>query len=184
MDVVDLGVVEYAEAWELQRSLARMSRPGHAPVLFSFEHPPTITLGRRSEPESRRADDVDVAIVEVVLGGQVDLRRAGQLVLRPDPRPRRGTARTCRGDPPRAGEALTRTLAAFRRGDDIDGLTGVWLTAAAERSRRWDPHPQVGDDPRYALNVDLDPALFTQWITACGLDGYAFTTTAKELGRR
>jgi lipoyl(octanoyl) transferase len=35
----------------------------------------------------------------------------------------------------------------------------------------------------YALNVDLDPAPFTDWITACGLDGAAFTTIARELGR-
>ena len=35
----------------------------------------------------------------------------------------------------------------------------------------------------YALNVDLDPAPFTQWITACGLDGAMFTSMARELGR-
>ena len=41
----------------------------------------------------------------------------------------------------------------------------------------------MGDDAGYALNVGLDPAPFTEWITACGLDGYAFTTMARELGR-
>jgi lipoyl(octanoyl) transferase len=35
----------------------------------------------------------------------------------------------------------------------------------------------------YALNVDLDPAPFTEWITACGLEDAAFTTIARELGR-
>ena len=35
----------------------------------------------------------------------------------------------------------------------------------------------------YALNVDLDPAPFTEWITACGLDDAAFTTMAHELER-
>jgi lipoyl(octanoyl) transferase len=35
----------------------------------------------------------------------------------------------------------------------------------------------------YALNVDLDPAPFTEWITACALDDAAFTTMARELGR-
>jgi lipoate-protein ligase B len=33
----------------------------------------------------------------------------------------------------------------------------------------------------YALNVDLDPAPFTEWITACGLEDAAFTTMAREL---
>src|SRR3712207_7409750 len=36
----------------------------------------------------------------------------------------------------------------------------------------------------YALNVDLDPAPFTEWITACGLEDAAFTTMARELGRQ
>jgi lipoyl(octanoyl) transferase len=35
----------------------------------------------------------------------------------------------------------------------------------------------------YALNVDLDPAPFTDWITACGLEDAAFTTMARELDR-
>jgi lipoate-protein ligase B len=35
----------------------------------------------------------------------------------------------------------------------------------------------------YALNVDLDPAPFTEWITACGLDDAAFTTMSRELSR-
>ncbi|MGB2952261.1 MAG: hypothetical protein WBB74_02575, partial [Gaiellaceae bacterium] len=35
----------------------------------------------------------------------------------------------------------------------------------------------------YALNVDLDTAPFTDWITACGLDDAAFTTMAVELDR-
>ena len=35
----------------------------------------------------------------------------------------------------------------------------------------------------YALNVDLDPAPFTEWITACGLEDAMFTTMARELGR-
>ena len=35
----------------------------------------------------------------------------------------------------------------------------------------------------YALNVDLDPAPFTEWITDCGLEDASFTTIARELGR-
>ncbi len=35
----------------------------------------------------------------------------------------------------------------------------------------------------YALNVDLDSAPFTEWITACGLEDASFTTMARELGR-
>ena len=35
----------------------------------------------------------------------------------------------------------------------------------------------------YALNVDLDPSPFTDWITACGLEDATFTTIARELDR-
>ena len=35
----------------------------------------------------------------------------------------------------------------------------------------------------YALNVDLDPAPFSDWITACGLEEASFTTVAHELDR-
>ena len=35
----------------------------------------------------------------------------------------------------------------------------------------------------YALNVDLDPAPFSDWITACGLEDAAFTALGHELGR-
>jgi lipoate-protein ligase B len=35
----------------------------------------------------------------------------------------------------------------------------------------------------YALNVDLDPAPFTQWITACGLEDAQFTSMSAELDR-
>ncbi len=35
----------------------------------------------------------------------------------------------------------------------------------------------------YALNVNLDPAPFTQWITACGLEDAQFTSMEAELGR-
>ena len=41
----------------------------------------------------------------------------------------------------------------------------------------------MGDDHGYALNVDLDTAPFTGWITACGLEDAMFTTIARELGR-
>ena len=34
---------------------------------------------------------------------------------------------------------------------------------------------------RLRANVDLDPAPFTEWITACGLEDAQFTTMAREL---
>ena len=97
MDVVDLGIVDYREAWDLQRTVAAEVAAGTRPdtVLF-LEHPPTITLGRRSEPDELHVPDgVDVAIVEVDRGGKSTYHAPGSARLLPDPRP----------DPPRPGRA-------------------------------------------------------------------------------
>jgi lipoyl(octanoyl) transferase len=186
VDVVDLGVVEYREAWELQRSLAADVATGTRPdtVLF-LEHPPTITLGRRSEPEELHVPDgAAVAIVEVDRGGKSTYHAPGQLVCYPIldlTRHGQDVKKYCRD----LEEALTRTLAAFSLdATTFDGLTGVWLDRPPRKIASIGIHIHKWVTTHgYALNVDLDPAPFTQWITACGLDGYAFTTMAKELGR-
>ena len=81
--------------------------------------------------------------------------------------------------------ALAKTLDAFSlESTTFDGLTGVWLDRPPRKIASIGIHIHKWVTTHgYALNVDLDPAPFTQWITACGLDGYAFTTMARELGR-
>jgi len=82
-------------------------------------------------------------------------------------------------------EALIVTLAKLGvAGERIDGLTGVWLTRPPRKIASIGIHISKWVTTHgYALNVDLDPAPFTQWITACGLEDAAFTTIARELGR-
>lgn len=82
-------------------------------------------------------------------------------------------------------QALIATLAAVGlEGERIDGLTGVWLTSPPRKIASIGVHiSRWVTTHGYALNVDLDPAPFTQWITACGLEDAAFTTVARELGR-
>jgi lipoyl(octanoyl) transferase len=153
-------------------------------VLF-LEHPATITLGRRSEPgELHVPDDAEVEVVEVDRGGKSTYHAPGQLVCYPIldlTRHGQDVKRYCRD----LEEALIRTMAAF--GVDatrIEGLTGVWLESPPRKIASIGIHIHKWVTTHgYALNVDLDPAPFTQWITACGLDGYAFTSVARELGR-
>jgi lipoyl(octanoyl) transferase len=82
-------------------------------------------------------------------------------------------------------EALIRTLAKVDvEGERIEGLTGVWLTRPPRKIASIGIHiSRWVTTHGYALNIDLDPAPFTQWITACGLEDAAFTTIARELGR-
>jgi lipoyl(octanoyl) transferase len=80
-------------------------------------------------------------------------------------------------------EALIRTVEPFGvAAERIDGLTGVWLTRPPRKLASIGVHVSRWVTTHgYALNVDLDPAPFTEWITACGLDAQ-FTTIARELG--
>jgi lipoyl(octanoyl) transferase len=150
-----------------------------------LEHPPTITLGRRTEPgEVHVPPGADVEIVEVDRGGKSTFHGPGQLVCYPIfdlIRHGQDVRRYCRD----LEEALIRTVAAFGvEATRIDGLTGVWLASPPRKIASIGIHlTKWVSTHGYALNVDLDPAPFTDWITACGLDGYAFTSLAREVGR-
>jgi lipoyl(octanoyl) transferase len=184
--VIHLGVTEYNEALALQHSLAAKVAAGEAPdtVLF-LEHPPTITLGRRSEPgELHVPGGADVAIVEVDRGGKSTYHAPGQLVCYPIfdlTRHGQDVKRYCRD----LEEALIRTMGAFDvEATRIEGLTGVWLERPPRKIASIGIHlTKWVSTHGYALNVDLDPTPFTEWITACGLDGAMFTSMARELDR-
>ncbi|HEY4621016.1 MAG TPA: lipoyl(octanoyl) transferase LipB [Gaiellaceae bacterium] len=189
--LMSLGLVPYGEAFELQRSLAGAVSQGAIPETVVFlEHPPVVTIGRRTEAdrELHIPDSAEVEIAETDRGGKSTFHGPGQLVCYPilDLRNHGKDVKRYVRD---LEEALIRTLAAFGlEGVRYEGLTGVWMP------------PARGEGPRkiasigvrvsrwvtthgYALNVDLDPAPFTEWITACGLEDAQFTTMARELER-
>ena len=183
--LMSLGLVPYTEAWELQRSLAGAVSQGAIPdTVILLEHPPVITLGRRTdEGELHVPDGAAVEIVETDRGGKSTYHGPGQLVCYPIldlNRHGRDVKKYCRD----LEEALVKTLAAFSlRGERIEGLTGVWFTRPPRKVASIGVHiSRWVTTHGYALNVDLDPAPFTQWITACGLEDAAFTTIARELG--
>jgi len=189
--LLNLGLVPYRDAFDLQRSLAGGVSQGAIPETVIFlEHPPVITVGRRTETESELhvPETVEVEVVATDRGGKSTFHGPGQLVCYPIldlGNHGKDVKRYVRD----LEDALIRTLAAFGLdGERYDGLTGIWMP------------PSDGLGPRkiasigvhvtrwvtthgYALNVELDPAPFTEWITACGLEDAAFTTMARELDR-
>jgi lipoyl(octanoyl) transferase len=184
--VMNLGTIPYGEAWDLQRSLAAAVSQGAMPeTVVLLEHPPVVTLGRRTEEgELHVPEGAEVEIVETDRGGKSTYHGPGQLVCYPIlDLTRHGTdvKRYCRD----LEEALIRTLAPF--GLDatrIEGLTGIWLERPLRKIASIGIHVAKWITTHgYALNVDLDPEPFTQWITACGLEDARFTTIARELGR-
>jgi lipoyl(octanoyl) transferase len=183
---MNLGLVPYREAWDLQRSVAEAVSQGAIPdTILLLEHPPVVTLGRRTdEGELHIPEGADVELVETNRGGKSTFHGPGQLVCYPILDLRRhgqDVKRYCR----ELEEALIRTLARVGvTGERIEGLTGVWLTRPPRKIASIGIHVSKWVTTHgYALNVDLDPAPFTQWITACGLEDAAFTTIARELGR-
>ena len=185
-----LGFVPYDEAFALQRSLAGAVSQGAIPdTIVLLEHPPVVTIGRRTSAEELHLPDgIDVDVVETDRGGKSTFHGPGQLVCYPIldlARHGKDVKRYVRA----LEESIVQTISAFGlEGTRLDGLTGVWMP------------PRNGLGPRkiasigvhvsrwvtthgYALNVDLDPGPFTNWITACGLDDATFTTMALELGK-
>jgi lipoyl(octanoyl) transferase len=184
---MQLGQVPYREAWDLQRSLAGAVSQGAIPdtVLF-LEHPPVVTLGRRTDEsaELHIPEGAPVDVVETDRGGKSTYHAPGQLVCYPIfdlKRHGRDVKKYVRD----LEEALIQTVAAFDvSAERIDGLTGVWLTRPPRKIASIGVHVSRWVTTHgYALNVDLDPSPFTEWITACGLEDAMFTTMAREASR-
>jgi lipoyl(octanoyl) transferase len=183
---MQLDRVPYLEAWDLQRSVAAAVSSGELPdTVLLLEHPPVVTLGRRADPgELHIPEGAEVEIVETDRGGKSTYHGPGQLVCYPIfdlTRHGQDVKRYCRD----LEEALIRTMAPLGiEATRIEGLTGIWLEAPPRKVASIGIHISKWVTTHgYALNVDLDPAPFTEWITACGLEDAAFTTIARELGR-
>jgi len=184
--LLDAGLVPYREALELQQALAAaVSQRAIPETVVLLEHPPVVTTGRRTgEDEVHVPEEVDVEIVETNRGGKSTFHGPGQLVCYPIldlTRHGKDVKRYVRD----LERAIIATVAPFGlEALPIDGLTGVWLdrpprklASIGVRVSRW------VTTHGFALNVDLDPAPFTSWITACGLEDAQFTTISRELGR-
>ena len=147
---------------------------------------PVVTTGRRTEgaKELHIPAGADVELVETDRGGKSTYHAPGQLVCYPILDLHRH-GKDVKLYVRRLEEAIIRTLAPLGiEGTRIDGLTGVWLPSPPRKVASIGVHiSRWVTTHGYALNVDLDPAPFSDWITACGLEDAAFTTVARELGR-
>ena len=86
--VQDLGLLDYEQALTIQRERNQALIDGKAdPIIFLVEHPPVITLTRRSRP-NLLADEatlakLGVATAETDRGGDITYHGPGQLVVYP-----------------------------------------------------------------------------------------------------
>ena len=181
LDVRDLGLIPYAEAWKLQQELVAERKAGHAPdTLLLLEHPHVITLGRSAQRENILTIPPGVDLQETNRGGDVTYHGPGQLVgypifdlhgLRKDIAWYMRTIEDC----------LIQALAAFGiSAERLPGLTGVWvgkdkIAAMGVHLSRW------VTCHGFALNVNTDLSYFDA-IIPCGIRGHGVTSMKKVLG--
>jgi lipoyl(octanoyl) transferase len=180
LGIVQLGVVEYGAALDLQACIREARQAEEVPdLLLLLEHPPVYTRGRRSEPGELPMGEAwylsqGIDVVDTDRGGRVTYHGPGQLVGYPIMRIDDVVAylRTME-------RAIVATLADC--GLDAgprDKLTGVWVqdrkigSIGVHVSRGVTTHG-------FAINVENDLQPF-EWIVPCGLEGVRMTSVSRE----
>jgi lipoyl(octanoyl) transferase len=181
LEVVDLGVAPYRDAWQRQLDQVDVRKVGGGvDTLLVVEHPHVITLGRRREARSNVLTPDGVDVVEIERGGDVTYHGPGQLVVYPIIKLEEGE-RDLHRFLRNLEQAMIDTLAEFElAAGRVDGATGVWIDGARKIAsigiacRRWVTFHGL------ALNVTTDLSYFTR-INPCGFEASVMTSMAREL---
>ena len=182
-------LVPYAEALQQQYALAEKRGRGDIPdTLLLLEHPPTITLGRRTDERDLRTAEFalkerGVAVERVDRGGEITYHGPGQLVGYPilDLRQRGQDLHRYLRD---LEEVILRTIGAFGlSGERTAGRTGVWvadkkIAAIGIKVSRWVTLHG------FALNVSADLTPFRQDFVPCGIRDKDVTSLREQLGAK
>ena len=182
VDVLNAGLVPYAQALEWQRALAQDRIDGQLArdVLLLLEHPAVVTLGRNGHPD-HVLEPHGVEVFEIERGGDVTFHGPGQLVGYP--------IFDLTGHTPDLHwylrtleqaliDALGRLSIAAERNP---GYTGVWtrgrkIASIGIHVKQW------VTSHGFALNVTNDLAQFAR-IVPCGIPGVEMTSVEREGGR-
>lgn len=183
--MIDLGLIEYVEAWELQRQLAaEVASDDSVGYLLLLEHPHVYTIGRSGKRSNVILDGASssyltVPVLSVDRGGDVTYHGPGQLVGYPILNLRRlryGPVDYVRS----IEETLILTLADYGiAAGRVAGRAGVWIGSdkiaaiGVRLARGVTTHG-------FALNVDPDLAYFGG-IIPCGLTDAGVTSMARLL---
>jgi lipoyl(octanoyl) transferase len=195
LEVRRLGVVRYADALELQRTLVEDRRADRIPdTLLLLEHPHVLTLGVKGggsrdhiKASPERLAALNVTVSEAGRGGDVTYHGPGQIVgypiinLKPD---RQDVHRYVRD----LEEVLIRACGDFGvAAQRLSGLTGAWVN---HRTRGLEKVAAIGvriarwvTSHGFALNVNADLEYF-QLIVPCGIRDRGVTSLEAQLGRK
>jgi lipoate-protein ligase B len=184
--IIDLGVVDYQKAWDLQHQLWSKRVEDELPdVLLILEHPHVITLGRRGNrshliASSEVLEAMKIPIFHVERGGDVTYHGPGQMVVYPILNLKEYGYRVVRyvGQ---LEEVVLRVLKDFGiEGRRDPSNRGVWVdkekiaSVGVAIKRGVSLHG-------IALNYETGLKYF-DLINACGLEGKKVTSMAEILG--
>ena len=191
--IVDVGLIGYAQAWELQKRLVAARKTGAIEdVLLLCEHPHVITLGRNGKREHLLASEQVLRQKGVEFhasdrGGDITYHGPGQLVGYPILNLgaiRKDVVWYVR----MLEEVMIRVCADFGLAARREpGKTGVWVDQDAHREAE-----KIGaigvhisrwvTSHGFAFNVSTDLRFF-DLIVPCGIAGRAATSLEKVFGR-
>jgi lipoyl(octanoyl) transferase len=189
--LINLGLIAYAPACELQRRAVEARKAGAIPdVLFLCEHPHVITLGRNGKLENLRATDrvlcqMNVEFHPTDRGGDITYHGPGQIVGYPvlDLTEHR---RDVRWYVHQLEETMIRATHDFGiEAHRVDGMHGVWLDtpAGAEKLAALGVHlSRWVTSHGFAYNVSTDLRYF-DLIVPCGITDRRATSLERALGR-
>jgi lipoate-protein ligase B len=210
-EVRRLGMIPYADAWDLQKTLAVERAADKIPdTLLLLEHPHTYTFGRNGHPENLLLTEAELAARGVTVqwvdrGGDVTYHGPGQVVgypiLKLGP-VAHGENRLPRADyvgyVRKLEEVLIRVCARFGLvAGQLKGLTGVWIQPdVASRCAFCPPAARLAPSKIAAIGVKVDARGISQHgfalnvkpqmdyfngIIGCGLKDHASISLADLL---
>ncbi len=181
--VVHVGILDYQEAWQLQRDTVEAIIAGTTPnTLFLLQHPSVYTAGRMTKPEDRPLDGTPV--IDVDRGGKITWHGLGQIVGYPIVKLKNRSDVV--GFVREVESALIEVCIEF----------GIPAERYCERSGVW-IRDEKGDRKiaaigmrvakgvtmhGFALNVNPELSSYDK-IIPCGYSDTGVTSMAKELGR-
>src|ERR1700693_863385 len=196
--IVDLGLIAYAEAWELQERVVAARKAGAIEdVLLFCEHPHVITLGRNGRREHLLASEQVLRQKGVEFhssdrGGDITYHGPGQLVGYPILNLgaiRKDVVWYVR----MLEEVMIRATAEFGiSAERVTGKTGIWVPGTNDPNAASLIEEKLGaigvhisrwvTSHGFAYNVSTDLRNF-DLIVPCGITGRKATSLEKILGR-
>jgi lipoate-protein ligase B len=184
--IIDLGLVTYEKAWDLQHQLwSRRVEEELPDLLLLLEHPHVITLGRRGNRSHLLAspevlEEMRIPLFHVERGGDVTYHGPGQMVVYPILDLREYGYRLIRYIS-QLEEIILHVLKDFGIEGKRDPLNrGIWvdeekIASVGVAIKRWVSFHG------FSLNYETDLKYF-ELINPCGLEGKKMTTMERVLG--